>query len=142
MSVQYIHYGGYDPAKFDPIQNRKFFNKPLGGLWASTVNSENGWLQWNESERFAECKDSVVFHMDDDARVLHWRCKEDIVQSPGTQISSEDFAWIYPDFERLADEYDAIELHLSDNWELYDDMYGWDVDTLLVLHMEHVVFDQ
>ena len=141
MSVRYIHYGGYDPAKFEPIQNGFCFNKPFGGLWASPAESENGWLQWNSYEQFRECRNPIVFRMDDDAKVLHWRCKDDILQSPGTQTDGMYCSWIYPDFECRAKEYDAIELHMSDNWDLYDDMYGWDVDTLLVLNLKHIVLE-
>ena len=41
-----------DPEKFRKIKNRKFFNKPLGGLWCSPEIGEYTWKDFVESENY------------------------------------------------------------------------------------------
>ena len=38
------------------------------------------------------------------------------------------------DFEKLAEEYDAILVLISRDYNLYDKLYGWDVDSILVMN--------
>lgn len=55
--VVYIHYGSkaFDSANGFPIHNRKDWNKPQGGLWASRETASFGWKDWCEQEHFREC---------------------------------------------------------------------------------------
>lgn len=50
--MEYIHYGHkhFEVNEFEPIRNRELFPKPFGGFWASPVNAEYGWKDWNEAE--------------------------------------------------------------------------------------------
>ena len=45
MPIEYIHYGHnkFDIDRFMPIQNKMFYNKPYGGLWASRIDARYGW---------------------------------------------------------------------------------------------------
>ena len=38
------------------------------------------------------------------------------------------------DFEQLKENYDAIEVDISADNTLYWELYGWDVDSILVLN--------
>lgn len=145
MSKIYIHYGSkrFRPKLFKPIRNRDFFNKPDGGLWASAVDAEYGWKQWCEDEDYCECNDQEAFRftLADGANVVHIRDAADLTDLPKT-TNPHDFTWVSNaslDFEKmLADGVDAIELKLSDNWQMYWDMYGWDCDCILVLNPDVV----
>ena len=52
--IKYVHYGSnrFDINIFRKIVNRPLYSKPLGGLWASRVDSKRGWKDWCESEKF------------------------------------------------------------------------------------------
>ena len=138
----YIHYGNakFDPARFDAVRNRPARNKPFGGLWASPVSAKLSWKAWCESSDFATCREDNAFRfrLKDGANVLHIRTKEDVRYL--FRVDSyfrKDF-----DFEGLREVgLDAIELHLSECPELYDELYGWDVDSILVLN-PHVIEEE
>ena len=156
-SKKYIHYGHCEFRRdwFCEIQNRLFV-KPEGGLWGSPVDSEYGWKDWCDRERFRKCKksNSFEFTLRDDANVLHIRDVSDLIGLPRNPVAKElllsDTNMIYLDFEQLVkDGYDAIELHLSeekfdvDVWRsmdnLYWKLYGWDCDSILVMNAEVIV---
>lgn len=140
----YIHYGNkkFDLNRFHFPVNQSFRNKPSGGFWASPIDAEYGWKQWNEDEHFVECSEenSFKFKLRDDAKVFYISSKEDIDRLP-LQITSTD-GDIIPDFERLMRlGYDAVEFSVSDNQAFVDYrdsvyylLYGWDCDSILVLN--------
>lgn len=139
----YVHYGHKQFLKQRFIEIRNEWVKPIGGLWASDVNAEYGWKQWNESENFRECSEDKAFYFDlaAGANVLHIRKKEDLDDLPKYQ--DIEFAignTAYLDFEMLKDlGVDAIELHLSEDHRLYWVLYGWDCDSILILNPDVVV---
>lgn len=136
----YIHYGGnrFFPKQFRPIKNRQYFNKPFGGLWASPVDAEYGWKQWTEDNHYGERSESDAFRFAlPDANILHISKKSDLDKLPmtGSHDALDMTSMRCLDFEKLlSSRFDAIELHLSDNWELYWDLYGWDCDCILILN--------
>ena len=141
----YIHYGGnrFFPKQFRQIKNRPYFNKPYGGLWASPVDAEYGWKQWTEDNNFGvrNESDSFKFTILDGCEILHIRRKDDLDMLPVT--TGKDVMDLTSirclDFERIRDSgFVAIELHLSQNWELYWDLYGWDCDCILVLNPDAI----
>ena len=140
MSKIYIHYGSkrFRPKLFKPIRNREFFNKPYGGLWASPVDAEYGWKQWTEDNHYGERSESDSFRFSlPEANVIHITNKSDIDKLPmtGSTDALDMTSMRCLDFEKLLSSgFDAIELHLSQNWELYWDLYGWDCDCILVLN--------
>lgn len=147
-SKTYIHYGSkyFDISRFDTPKNLPFKNKPSGGFWASPVDAEYGWKQWNEDEHFAECDEdnSFKFRLRNCAKVLYIFTKEDVEKLP-VQITSND-CYIVPDFEEIMREYDAIEVNVSEERfgsrrftvdyhdSVYYLLYGWDCDSILVLN--------
>ena len=156
MSKEYIHYGHkeFNPELFNPVKTSLLRNKPSGGLWASPKDAEHGWKQWNEVEEFAECNEenSFSFVLSESANVCHLYSVADLEQLPKQKMPEGyiDFGTgaVYPDFEAaLAMGYDAIELHLSEEDRtnlgfmegLYDSLYGWDCDSIVILNPDIVI---
>ena len=136
----YIHYGhdNFDKSIFEPIQNMDPpWVKPKGGLWASPIDAEFGWKDWCEAERFRECLVSCRFRFTlPDANVLYISSAKDLLSLP---IANMHFDTVFLDFEELvALGYDAIELNLSTDRELYWKLYGWDCDNILVMNPDKV----
>lgn len=137
MKTKYIHYGHtkFEPDRFKEIKNRFFFVKPSGGFWASPVDAKWGWKDWCEAEDFRECniENSFKFTLKDTANVTHIHSVDDLEMLP--KIGSNVTDQVLLDFEKLCnDGVDAIELHLSDDNELYWVLYGWDCDSILIMN--------
>lgn len=140
----YIHYGHkhFDETRFEPIQNRICFNKPSGGLWASPTNAERGWRDWCEDNDFRECNDmnAFKFTLSPTAKVFHIHtCEQAKMLKQNKDNPIVNPRWVYIDFEEAIKQYDAIELHLSDNFELYWLLYGWDCDSIIIMNPDIVV---
>lgn len=116
--MQYIHYGTteFSKDKFKEIKNESFFTKPRGGLWASRVDSEYGWKNWTEDEHFRTevyREDNYFkFKLKDEAKVLVIDNAKQILDLP-KQKNEFNFSFVCLDFEKLAKEYDAIEVLIS-----------------------------
>ena len=143
----YIHYGSkqFDKNKFKPIENMPNFSKPRGGFWASDVNAEFGWKEWNDNENFRECnvENSFKFTLNPNARIyeINSRYEAENMPQQGGQINRHyDILGCYPDFEKIvAMGYDAVEVTLSRDWGLYHALYGWDCDSILILNKDIVI---
>lgn len=142
---RYIHYGHtkFDKSMFTKIKNVDCSTKPKGGLWASDVEAEHGWKDWCEVEEFRDCKedDSFSFVLSDSAKVLYINSVDDLKVLPkaddkfGMNFSS----WILLDFEKLAETYDAVEVSISSDFDLYYQLYGWDCDSIVIMNPDIVV---
>lgn len=146
MSKKYIHYGSnrFLPEAVIPIRNCPGFTKPYGGLWASPVDAEFGWKEWCDRENFRECnlKNSFTFTLTPEANVLTISSVEEAKRLPQVRDELTLPWWVIPDFEKLREQgYDAVELKLSEDWRLYQTLYGWDCDSILVMNSEVVVSD-
>lgn len=136
----YVHYGANSFSRdlFRPIENQDTQPKPRGGLWASAVNAPFGWRKWCEKEDYmwSDRDKSFTFRLRHGARVYHIHSVDDVQKMP--EIVAEpwqDSSWYRPDFERMRSHgIDAIELHLSDDWRMYDELYGWDCDCILIMN--------
>lgn len=155
MKTQYIHYGSSKFRPITPIQNQPMMSKPLGGFWASPVNARRGWEDWCRGEEFFldSLKKSFTFTLTDDAKILHiYSVKqlEELPKAPALFGMEGLRTWVCLDFEKLQQEYDGIELHLSEEkfesgeWMsgLYFQLYGWDCDSILIFHDDVVVVDE
>lgn len=135
----YIHYGhkSFDNELFDEIKNERAWVKPVGGLWASNINAKFGWKDWCKEQRFRECSidNSFKFKLKEDTRILKIGNSDILKKLP---IVNAPFrtSWINLDFEKIKENYDAIEVLISADHQLYWDLYGWDCDSLLVLNKE------
>lgn len=140
----YVHFGGqYAPGRFDPVRNRAFSNKPFGGLWASPEGSPFGWREWNKKTGLRKCdeKDSFRFTLSSDARVFRVWSAEDAERMPGRTDFEDEHGMrvtypILPDFEVMANDYDAIDFRISKDGRLYRMLYTWDCDSILVLNKD------
>lgn len=138
--TEYIHYGHkhFDKDLFKEIKNI-IFVKPEGGLWASDVNSKNGWKEWTEAENYRtdtyRDDNYFKFKLKDNAKVLTLKTKDDLKRLPKNKVPTFPIMREWLDFEKLAKHYDAIEVFIE---KLYWDLYGWDCDSLLVLNKEVV----
>lgn len=144
MGKKYIHYNHkcFDPRLFRKPSNRPGLSKPSGGFWASPVDAEFGWKDWCDRNDFRECcKDcSFTFTLKDDAKVLTIRYAGDAKRLPIQSMDYLGYCWVVPDFEKLmGDGWDAIELVLSSDWNLYFEMYGWDCDSIVILNPDVIV---
>ena len=144
MSKTYIHYGHepFDRGLIQPIKNREYFTKPRGGFWASPVDAEFGWKQWCEREHFALDRfvHSFKFTLSPEAKVLTIGSKLDLHGLPRGDTFGLDLGMVCLDFEELVKQgYDAVELELSRDWDLYWDLYGWDCDSIVILNPDIIV---
>ena len=150
MTNEYIHFGATNLCDIEPIKNEHCFTKPLGGLWASPIDAQFGWKDWCLRENFCTGKleRSFIFKLKPNAKIIHIYSIDDLESLP--QLQQETSSWTTLDFEKLADEYDGIELHLSEEkppkkkktgrWNcLYFELYGWDCDSILLFNKDCIV---
>lgn len=79
--------------------------------------------------------------------MLHLRSGKDVNELPRYNWTcfSGDPGFMYIDFEALMKDYDAIEVHLSEESSckysdsLYWKMYTWDCDSILIMNPDIVV---
>lgn len=152
----YIHYGAdhFDKSLFKPVKNRDIkWVKPIAGtgFWASDINAKWGWKDWCESEDFhiERLDTSFKFSLIPDARVKHIRSLNDLLdlpcigERPVYDTDKYKRSWLMPqyyiDFEKSSEQYDAIELHLSDFYALYDILYSWDCDSILIMNPDIIM---
>lgn len=136
----YIHYGHkyFDANLFKKIKNHEpGYVKPYGGLWASNINAKYGWKDWCKENKFRKCsiENSFKFKLKDNTRILRID-NANILKELPIVYSPFKMSWVNLDFEKIKKEYDAIEVLISENPQLYYDLYGWDCDSLLILNKE------
>lgn len=149
MSKQYIHYGSknFEPGGIGKVVNIPYFTKPGGGMWASPIDAEYGWKEWNKDQDFRECDsdNAFTFTVKPDASIVTIKSIEDIECLPKSDARKRisNYEMVRIDFESMRYDLgvDAIELVLSNDRRLYWAMYGWDCDSILVMNPDIVVPD-
>ena len=150
---EYIHYGSkeFDIIQFNKVKNIPLWTKPSGGLWASYIDSEYSWKQWCQDNCFRECdeKNSFKFRIDSNSNIFHIYSVKDLEKLPRVTLSNPALSYdkYLIDFEKSAKEYDAIELHLSEETDipegtlcgLYYALYAWDCDSILIMNPKCVI---
>lgn len=140
--MKYIHYGDnkFDINKFNHIVNRPEFTKPIGGFWGSRVNAEFGWKDWCiENEFKADLDNYFEFELKDNAKILIINNIEQLEKLPQVNNKITFKIWKCLDFEKLSKEYDAIEILISKDHRLYQEVYGWDCDSILVMNPRVII---
>lgn len=145
----YRHWGNshFIHPYFTPISNNEWGNKPHGGLYACpTKDVDISWDEWCKSNDFMtnRLEKYFDFTLKDNARVLVIKDIKDLEKLPG-YTKGDSYLQINGniDFEKLSEEYDALMVYMYRSTDISEDdfmdgmyykLYGWDVDTLLVLN--------
>lgn len=137
----FIHYGHkeFDNNLWEEIHNIKFC-KPYGGLWASDLNAKFGWKDWNEKEHYTECEDnnSFKFKLKKGTKLYTVNNLNDLNQLPldnSVPIEMHKISYCL-DFKKIKQNYDAIEVNISNDNNLYWKLYSWDCDNILILNKD------
>ena len=142
--MQYIHYGddNFDINKFIPISNRSAATKPFGGFWGSRKNADFSWKEWC-TEIDLKSKDltkKIQFSLSNGAKILvinNIKLLDKLPQNEENHIVNKLFVTL--DFEKLSKQYDAIEVLISEDERLYELLYGWDCDSILVMNPNVII---
>ena len=110
--------------------------KPMGGLWASDLDAVRGWKDWCDDNEFRECEkdNSFKFMFTIDAKILTINSSNDLENLPKGEDKYGMSSWVILNFEKIYQEYDAIEVNISSDGMLYYRLYGWDCDSILVMN--------
>lgn len=147
--MTYIHYGHteFRGKDFRQIKNEAHWNKPrITGLWASPVDSEYGWKDWCEDEKFGVCRvaNSFTFQLSENAKVYVIDSVDDLINVPHKITYSPEFLLRtqFIDFEKMSIDYDAIYLTWNGQCETRFskpmDLYGWDCECILIMNPDVV----
>lgn len=144
MKKEYIHYGHkfFNKNAFRPIKNIPMFVKPDGGLWACRKGTKVSWKDFCKNEISITIKDNnhFCFRLSDDANVLKIDSIGMLDKLPKAEYPfSSILQWTFLDFEELQKGYDAIEVLISKERALYDALYGWDIDSILIMNPEIII---
>lgn len=145
--MQYIHYGDdkFDINKFNNVLNRPESTKPFGGFWGSRKNADFGWKEWC-TEIDLKSKDltkKLLFSLSNDAKILvidNTKLLANLPQNEENNIVNKLFVTL--DFEKLSKQYDAIEVLISEDERLYELLYGWDCDSILVMNPNVIITEK
>lgn len=151
MYPEFIHYGHdkFDKNLFIPIINVDFV-KPVGGLWASPINSRCSWKDWCVSKDFhlPSLNRSFRFKLKNGSRIFVIGDKKSLYFLP-IYKDSYVLGSIYNlslDFELISKSYDALWLtdkgkKATDNPMEYLNLCGWDCESLLVLNPNIIIIN-
>lgn len=136
--MKYIHYGhsSFSKKLFNPIENYRMWIKPKGGLWGSRPDSEFGWKQWciDNNFRLEKLKEYFYFILSNNARILTIKSSDDLKILP-KKSGTEDFnSSVFLDYEKLSENYDAIEVFINGDLDFQSELCGWDCNSILVLN--------
>ena len=140
---KYIHYGHtkFDKDMFIKIRNDVFGIgiKPIGGLWASDIDARYGWKDWCDANCFRDCKkeNSFTFTLTDNAKVLTINSVNDLDALP--KAKDRLGLWILLDYEKISEMYDVLEVNISNDYDLYFKLYGYDCDSIIVMNPDVIV---
>lgn len=156
--ITFIHYGTEKLKKglFKSIKNRRCWNKPRGGIWASPLNSNHSWRKFCLDENFniGTLKKHILFKISSNSKIYIINSYLDLINLRKYFIHNTDiiFNEITIDYEKMMkDGYDGI--YLTENGEYdtrfppcgrYDcslmggklDLYGWDCESIVVFNKD------
>ena len=145
--MKYIHYGHdyFDIENFDKISNNLLWTtKPKGGFWACQLDSEDNWKNWclKNEDKEVDLNKYFIFSLREDSRVLIIDNCDKLQDLPKTNFGNDVIkrkVCTELDFEQLSKEYDAIEVFISKDHNLYFELYGWDCDSIVIMNPEIII---
>jgi len=143
--MKYIHYGSdkFDIRKFKEVENDMFL-KPKGGLWASPVNSYIRWFEFCLEQNFNinKLKKSFIFELDNSSKILTIDSKDKLKEIFDKYGFVNKIGFNQLDFTKIAKDYDALEVLVSKDSDVYEELRAWDCDTLLVMNPKVIIEDK
>lgn len=141
----YVHYGSDTFSRAKVALSASDWSKiSIGkpdGLWASPVDAREGWKDWCEGVDWntASLNKHFKFKLKDTARILEVHKIEDIL----LYVYKHHLGWglwydgksvkVYLDKQALMEDFDGMELYLSENYKLRDQFfYAWDCDSICI----------
>jgi hypothetical protein len=146
MSLEFIHYGHdkFDKDLFVPVKNVGFV-KPIGGLWASPLYSNHSWRDWCIGEEFELhlLEKYFTFTIDKNAKIYTIDNLNHLRSLPTVPIKIINRKFL--NFELISKDYDVIWLTANGERATRSlqplNLYGWDVESLLVLNPNIIITD-
>lgn len=143
--MKYIHYGSnkFDIRKFKEVENDMFL-KPKGGLWASPVNSYIRWFEFCLEQNFNinKLKKSFIFELDKSSKILTIDSKDKLKEIFDKYGFVNKIGFNQLDFTKIAKDYDALEVLVSKDSDVYEELRAWDCDTVLVMNPKVIIEDK
>lgn len=145
----FIHYGAdhFDKDKFNYVKNAGIGGicckpYPHTCLWASPIDDQDGWHDWCETNWFHldRLNKSFKFKLKEKSRVLKVVTLDDLTNFLNKYCDQDEWRSIRVDFESIAQFYDAlfVKIYTEDcedfQQQAYWQLYGWDVDSLLIFN--------
>lgn len=103
-------------------------------MWASSPNYKFSWSDWCKSENYYQNDFNKYFEFElkENSKIISIKKIDDIKNLP---IQNKFIDIIFLDFEKIKNNYDVIEVIMSDR-QVYNSLYGWDCDSILVLNKD------
>lgn len=79
--------------------------------------------------------------MKEDTKILTINSNEQLKELP-KQDNNLNGLYCNLDFEKLSKEYDAIEVFISEDRDLYFSLYGWDCDSIVVMNPTKIIIEK
>lgn len=147
ISLELIVYGktSFKKEDFNPISNRDWC-KPMGGLWASPINSQYGWKDWCLSNDFRIEELDQYFLLHFNGTILKIDSNNDVKKMDWVPLPNAQYSpyKIVPDFKKMKENgLDAIWLTPQGEQEtrfgtLYN-LYGWDCESVLIMNPDCII---
>lgn len=144
MMKIYTHYGA---DKFDKNLFRypktHFATKPAGGFWGSPNDSNFGWNEWNEEQGYGNLNNEkkIRFTLTPSAKVVTID-SEASYNELYKKYKTEKQWWDLNDrldWDKIFQDYDAMEVYITRYDALYMKMYTWDCDSICVFNPNVIV---
>lgn len=151
LKEEFITYGKIVRRdKFNNLVDKlNYINKPIGGLWASPVNSRWSWKSWCESNDFRvdSFRCYTKWKLRDPRRILIIDSAEDLIRATDRFGILFYFSYIL-DFQKIKDAgYDGIFLTARGNSECHFsicykgetiDLNSWDCESIVVWNWKQI----
>ena len=154
-SKTYIHYGTdtFDRERFRTARNRdngfgtSIKPMPGTGFWGSPLGAKHSWKNWCEDQEFnTDTLDKwIIFKVKHPEKILLINSREtldNLFKNYGkVAMYDKPFYLANPalDFEKMmTDGYVGMEISISDYFRIYDELYSWDCDSIVIFYEDEI----